>query len=205
MSVCSALGLLVQSVNLTVLPSGSQTSHLIRKMVSFQFVSGGKGLVGIHGTAWWIGGRAVDLIGGHANWHPPGGTFTVNIDDSDHPITQGVGDFEVEDEIYMSAYDPYIHILASAEWSEKQHPLAWVKSYGDGRVFYTALGHGPGTFEQPAMQTLMATGCSMGGKQLSFKWGLRQDSSDTSCLNSLNSDNSQGGLMHDDRRRTLSI
>ena len=45
----------------------------------FQFVSGGKGLVGIHGTAWWIGGRAVDLIGGHANWHPPGGTFTVKL------------------------------------------------------------------------------------------------------------------------------
>ena len=124
----------------------------------FQFVSGGKGLVGIHGTAWWIGGRAVDLIGGHANWHPPGGTFTVNIDDSDHPITQGVDAFEVEDEIYMSAYDPYLHILASAEWSEKQHPLAWVKSYGDGRVFYTALGHGPGTFEQPAMQKLMGQG-----------------------------------------------
>ena len=38
----------------------------------FQFVGGGKGLVGIHGTGWWIGGRAVDLIGGHANWHPPG-------------------------------------------------------------------------------------------------------------------------------------
>ena len=27
----------------------------------FSFVEGGKGLVGIHGTAWWIGGRAVDL------------------------------------------------------------------------------------------------------------------------------------------------
>lgn len=124
----------------------------------FQFVSSGKGLVGIHGTAWWIGGRAVDLIGGAANWHPLGDTFTVNIEDSAHPITQGVGDFEVEDEIYMSAYDPYIHILASAEWSEKQHPMAWTKSYGDGRVFYTSLGHGPGTFERPAMQKMLAQG-----------------------------------------------
>ena len=33
----------------------------------FQFVSDGKGLVGIHGTAWWIGGQAMDLIGGAAN------------------------------------------------------------------------------------------------------------------------------------------
>ncbi len=124
----------------------------------FQFVGQGKGLVGVHGTGWWIGGRAVDLIGGHANWHPPGLSFTVHIEDSDHPITRSIGDFEVEDEIYMSAYDPTIHILASAEWHDKDHPMAWVKPYGAGRVFYTALGHGPGTFEQPGMQNLIEQG-----------------------------------------------
>lgn len=124
----------------------------------FQFVAGGKGLVGIHGTGWWIGGRAVDLIGGHANWHPPGATFTVNIQDRQHPTTQGLDDFEVEDEIYMSAYDPYIHILASAEWQKRAHPMAWVKPYGQGRVFYTTLGHGPGTFARPAMQQLITQG-----------------------------------------------
>ena len=126
MSVCSVLDSLAQSVSLTALLSENQ---ILRpepgRWSPFQFVSSGKGLVGIHGTAWWIGGRAVDLIGGAANWHPPGATFTVNIDDSDHPITQGVDAFEVEDEIYMSAYDPYLHILASAEWSERQHPMAW--------------------------------------------------------------------------------
>ncbi len=128
-----------------------------------QFVGSGKGLVGIHGTAWWIGGRAVDLIGGHANWHPPASTFTVHIEESNHPITQGVEDFEVEDEIYMSAYDPYLHILASAEWSDRPHPMAWVKSYGEGRVFYTALGHGPGTFERPAMQKLVGQAVEWAG------------------------------------------
>ncbi len=130
----------------------------------FDFVAGGKGLVGIHGTAWWIGGKAIDLIGGHANWHPPGATFTVQIADNAHPITRGIGDFEVEDEIYMSAWDPAIHILATATWSEKQHPMAWVKPYGDGRVFYTTLGHGPGTFERAAMQQLVARAVSWAGK-----------------------------------------
>lgn len=129
----------------------------------FEFVSGGKGLVGIHGTAWKVGARAVDLIGGHANWHPPGGTFTVHIEDSTHPITQGIEDFEVEDEIYMSAYDPYLHILATAEWSNQDHPMAWVKSYGKGRVFYTTLGHGPGTFQRPAMQKLIKQGLTWAG------------------------------------------
>lgn len=93
----------------------------------FNFVAGGKGLVGIHGTAWRIGGKAVELLGGHANWHPPGSTFTVNIVDSDHPVTRGVPDFDVEDE-----RDPAIRILATAEWSGQQHPLAWVKGGGIG-------------------------------------------------------------------------
>ena len=132
----------------------------------FDFVAGGKGLVGIHGTAWCIGGKAVDLLGGHANWHPPGLAFTVSIADGDHPVTHGVPDFDVEDEIYMSAWDPAIRILATAEWSGKQHPLAWVKPYGAGRVFYTALGHGPGTFARLGMQQMMAQGVRWAGGSL---------------------------------------
>ena len=122
------------------------------------FVRGGKGFVGVHGTAWNIGPRAVDLLGGHANWHPPGLTFTVNVAEGGHPITADVQDFEVEDEIYMSAWFPEIEILATAEWADKSHPLAWTRAYGEGRVFYTALGHGPDTFTRPGMQRLMTQG-----------------------------------------------
>ena len=45
----------------------------------FRYIHNGKGLVGVHGTAWWIGGRAVDLIGGHSNWHPPGATLLLGL------------------------------------------------------------------------------------------------------------------------------
>jgi uncharacterized protein len=127
------------------------------------FVAGGKGLVGVHGTAWWINGRAMDLIGGAANWHPPGLTFTVHVEQPDHPITQGVGDFEVEDEIYISAYDPTINVLASAEWHGRAHPMAWVKPYNKGRVFYTTLGHTSATFQRPAMQQLLSQGVRWAG------------------------------------------
>lgn len=120
------------------------------------FVRSGKGLVGIHGTAWWIGGESIRLIGGHANWHPPGLEFEVQIDDAAHPIMAGVGNFTVQDEIYMSAWDPSIHVLATAGWAERRHPMAWTHAYGSGRVFYTALGHGPSTFENPAMQRVLA-------------------------------------------------
>ena len=131
----------------------------------FRFVESGKGLVGIHGTAWWIGGRAVDLIGGHANWHPPGLTFTVNIDDPNHPVTAGVQDFAVEDEIYISAYEPTLQILASAQWHGRAHPMAWVKRFGEGRVFYTTLGHTADTFMRPAMQQLVVQGVRWVGER----------------------------------------
>jgi hypothetical protein len=132
----------------------------------FNFVESGKGLVGIHGTAWWIGGRAVDLIGGHANWHPPGLTFTVNMENANHPITAGVGDFEVEDEIYISAYEPTLQILASAQWHGRAHPMAWVKNFGQGRVFYTTLGHTADTFMRPAMQQLITQGAHWAGSRM---------------------------------------
>jgi type 1 glutamine amidotransferase len=122
------------------------------------FVASGKGIAGIHGSAWWIGGRAMELLGGAANWHPPGLTFTVHIDNPGHAITQGMNDFEVEDEIYISAYEPQIQVLASAEWHGRAHPMAWVKQYGEGRVFYTTLGHTAGTFQRPAMQQLFTQG-----------------------------------------------
>ena len=64
----------------------------------------------------------------------------------------------MEDEIYISAYDPAIHILASADWHNRAHPMAWVKPYGAGRVFYTTLGHGPDTFTRPGMQQLIQQG-----------------------------------------------
>jgi hypothetical protein len=124
----------------------------------FDYVAGGGGPVGVHGTAWWIPSRAVPLLGGHANWHPPGLTFQVQIDDAEHPITDGVESFEVEDEIYMSAWDPSIEILATATWQDKQHPLAWTQPYGAGRVFYCALGHTAATYERPMMQRLMTNG-----------------------------------------------
>jgi hypothetical protein len=39
---------------------------------------------------------------------------------------------------------------------QKTRPLAWTKSYGEGRVFYTTLGHGPEAHASAAYQRLVA-------------------------------------------------
>jgi type 1 glutamine amidotransferase len=122
------------------------------------YVRDGGGFVGVHGTGWWIGGEAVRLVGGHANWHPAGLEFKVNIEQPGHPCVAGLSDFLVTDEIYMSAWDPAIDLLATASWAERKHPVAWTHSYGYGKVFYTTLGHGPSTFENAAVQRLLENG-----------------------------------------------
>jgi hypothetical protein len=123
----------------------------------FAYVRGGGGFIGVHGTGWWIGGEAVKLVGGHANWHPAGLEFQVHIEQQ-HPCVAGLADFSVGDEIYMSAWDPEIDVLATATWFDRKHPVAWTHSYGYGRVFYTTLGHGPSTFENTSVQQLVVNG-----------------------------------------------
>ena len=77
--------------------------------------------------------------------HGPFGPFTVNIKDSKHPITKGLKDFRIEDELYSKlSGDEKIEVLASAysEWSKKVEPIVFVKRYGKGRVVQNVLGHG---------------------------------------------------------------
>jgi type 1 glutamine amidotransferase len=38
-------------------------------------------------------------------------------------------------------------------------PLAWTRSYGVGRVFYTALGYGEGMWRDPRFQAMLYHGC----------------------------------------------
>jgi uncharacterized protein len=122
------------------------------------YVRGGGGLVGVHGTGWWIGGEPFHMVGGHANWHPAGLEFQVHIEQPQHACVAGLADFLVTDEIYMSAWDPAIDVLATATWSERKHPVAWTNTYGYGKVFYTTLGHGPSTFANAAVQKLLVNG-----------------------------------------------
>jgi type 1 glutamine amidotransferase len=35
-------------------------------------------------------------------------------------------------------------------------PVAWVRDFGEGRVFYTILGHGPQTHADPRFQQMIA-------------------------------------------------
>lgn len=154
----------------------NNSTHLVlsppQQAALLAFVRGGKGVVGIHAASdsfySWPQGQA--LLGGLFNSHPwtADDTVAVQLDDPRSPLTgafSGHG-FWVKDEIYQID-GPYsrkrVHVLLSLDMSRPQNarnqhqlvradddfPIAWVRSEGRGRVFYTSLGHNPQIYRTP--------------------------------------------------------
>ena len=143
-----------------------------RRKSLLDFVRGGKGLAGVHASTvglndWkeWaemIGGRYAAL---------PWMEADVRIVDPGHPVNaafEGEG-FVIQDEIY-ELRAPYsrdrVRLLLAVDWERMSHipkatrygkpartdgdyGLSWVKRYGEGRVFYCALGHFTETYWNP--------------------------------------------------------
>ena len=138
------------------------------------FIKSGKGFVGIHAASdnfnTWPEAQA--MLGGHFGGHLwlSVDTSAVKIDDPGHPVVAAFGGtgFWIREEIYQIV-GPYSRtkqrVLLSLDMSRPENirppekltrtdadfPIAWVKSYGRGRVFYTSLGHNPDLYYNPIM------------------------------------------------------
>ncbi len=102
-----------------------------------------------------------EMLNGFFNGHSPYMTFTVNIGDTEHPITQGLEDFEVVDELYYLKHNPETsHHLMSAydHTKDETHVMAFHHNYGAGRVFYFALGHDLTVLQNPSFQEIIRRG-----------------------------------------------
>ncbi len=102
---------------------------------------------------WWVMGKS---------GHGPRGVFKARIANKDHPITQGLADFEADDELYANLQgDAPITVLveADSDWSKKTEPLAFTIEYGKGRVFHETFGHDGKALRNPVVQTLIQRGC----------------------------------------------
>jgi type 1 glutamine amidotransferase len=134
-----------------------------------RFVESGKGLMLVHFAcgAWQDWPQFRDLVGRvydpTARPHDPYGAFRVEIADPGHPITQGMSAFETTDELYtcLTGSGP-IKIVASArsKVDGKDYPMAFVLTYGKGRVFHTVLGHNMSALTNSAVPELLGRGCA---------------------------------------------
>ena len=135
-----------------------------------QFVSKGRGLVGIHAAADNFGEHpeCITMVGGIFDSHPwtADGTWAFRLDEPEHRLNAAFDrkGFWHHDEIYRYKSDSFVgpsklRLLVSLDMTkeavakkvEKPQEVAvsWVQRVGEGRVFYTNFGHRNETFHKP--------------------------------------------------------
>lgn len=130
-----------------------------------KFFANGKGMLALHCAticfddwseyrkilgAWWEWGYS-----GHAPYQE----HKMYIRSNPHPITAGLEDFVIKDELYTNPkiFDS-VHPLIDAAWKGGRHPILWLREYGQARICYNAMGHGVEAFEHPTNRILLQKG-----------------------------------------------
>ncbi|MBC7834246.1 MAG: DUF1080 domain-containing protein [Phycisphaerales bacterium] len=130
------------------------------------WVESGGSLVGVHSATDTLrdNPRYIALIGARFESHPWNEEVRVVADQPQIPmmaslmplVAQNPSSFSITDEIYeFSSVDRGLGVLASLDGSTpgaslgRQYPLSWIAPRVDGKVFYSAFGHGPETWRNP--------------------------------------------------------
>jgi len=133
-------------------------------------VSGGVGMAGWHGgmcDAFHDSTAYQFMTGGQWVAHPGGVIdYEVNIIKPDDPIVAGLSDFRMHSEQYYLHVDPGVEVLATSTFSGEHSPwiagtvmpAVWKKRYGEGRVFYSSVGHIAADFAVPEARTIVQRG-----------------------------------------------
>jgi type 1 glutamine amidotransferase len=113
-----------------------------------------------HGFQNWLEFDKLVLGGNYSGHFGRGPTTQAKIESQakDHPILEGLSDFQSEASLYKTkplAADCTLLMTGSTAKSEGSQPLAWTRVVKDGRVFYTSLG-APTDFANPPFQRMMA-------------------------------------------------
>lgn len=83
--------------------------------------------------------------------------FAVQIVTKEHPITQGMADFKIHDEIYKRfRVLPDVTPLLTTDQPDSGKPLSWTCTRGKSRVVYLQLGHDHSAYENPNYRMLVA-------------------------------------------------
>ncbi len=81
----------------------------------------------------------------------------VEILDKEHPITSGLSDFLIHDEIYWGfKVQPDVHPLLKTTNPHSGNPISWTRMEKKSRVVYFQLGHGSPAYEDANYRQLVA-------------------------------------------------
>lgn len=139
------------------------------------WVKAGHGFVAMHsGSDTFHGFRPyIEMLGGEFEGHGAQVGVECLVEDKKHPATKGLGEaycIEQEEIYLLKSFDrTKVHGLLGLDKhpNKKQEagyfPVAWCKDFGQGKVFYTSLGHREDVWENKRYQQHI-----LGG----LKWAL---------------------------------
>jgi type 1 glutamine amidotransferase len=83
-------------------------------------------------------------------------TFKVKISDSKHPVTEGIKDFEILDEVYGNTEVlPGVTSLLFADHPQSSKIIGWTHQKGNSRIVYIQPGHDKNAWFNPNYQKLI--------------------------------------------------
>ncbi|TFB67499.1 ThuA domain-containing protein [Cryobacterium sp. Hz9] len=86
---------------------------------------------------------------------------------ADHPITQGIEDFDLISEQYWILHDDYNDVLATTTqavrpWDPWHRPITspavWTRQWGQGRIFVSTPGHRVDILQNSSVRTMIERG-----------------------------------------------
>lgn len=90
----------------------------------------------------------------------------VKVENKKHPVTRGISDFEIVDEVYGGVEIlPQVKPLLSTTHPKSMRYLAWINHYGKSDVLYIQLGHGPSGYSNPNFRKLIQQAIEWSAKQ----------------------------------------
>ena len=132
----------------------------------------GKPIVGVrtasHAYQNWLDFDKKVLGGDYQGHYGAGPTVNAEIQSNakDHPILQGISNFESYGSLYKNpSIATDTTLLLTGKTEEHTEPVAWMRSHHGGRVFYTSLGH-QRDFEVEMFLRLLANAVLWAGGQL---------------------------------------
>jgi len=124
------------------------------KLAFLEWIKSGKAFIGMHSATDTFRGHQpldpyVEMIGGEFKHHGAQVEVDCINQDPKHPACRHLGPaFKLKDEIYLlNGFERgKVHGLLTLDKHPNEntpgdYPIAWCKMYGEGRVFYTSLGH----------------------------------------------------------------
>jgi putative membrane-bound dehydrogenase-like protein len=131
-----------------------------------RYVASGKGFIPLHCATYCFRNspEVVALMGGQFKRHGTG-VFATELAATEHPIMKGFRGFTSWDESYIHQLHNEenrtvleYRVEGPQDDGQTREPWTWVRTHGEGRVFYTAWGHDERTWGQPGFQNLIERG-----------------------------------------------